>query len=164
MGTDAPTSTTGSIRRSFSYAAPGWRVFDALTQELDAWWCHRRGPEHRYTIEPAVGGRLLETGAGELSNLATVSGLEIPTTVRLEGHLLLPGSVHNVVTLRVGGSTGASLRVDHVWDGDVPLSTAALRHSWGELLGGSLREFVDEGWFDVGRSWRPKYPMWAAAR
>ncbi len=163
MGTDGQTPVTGSISRAFSYAAPGWRVFEALTDELDSWWCHRRGPEHRYTLEPTLGGRLLESVGGEGSILATISLFEPPSVVRLEGHLLLPESVRSVVTLEMGGATGAGLRVNHSWEGTVPVRASALRHSWGELLGGSFREFVDEGWSDVGRSWDAKYPMWAAA-
>jgi hypothetical protein len=153
----------GSINRSFSYAAPGWRVFEALTDELDNWWCHRRGPEHRYTLEGMLGGRLLESIAGEDTTLATISLFESPSVVRLEGPLLLPESVRSVVTLEIGGATGAGLRVHHSWEGDVPIRASALRHSWGELLGGSFRELVDEGWSDVGRSWRARYPMWASA-
>lgn len=163
MGTDAQTSMTGSISRSFSYAAPGWRVFEVLTDELDSWWCHRRGPDHRYTLEPMVGGHLLESIAGEGAILATVSLLESPSVVRLEGRLLLPESVRSVVTVEVGGVTGAGVRVHHSWEGTIAIRASALRHSWGELLGGSFRELVDEGWSEAGRSWGAKYPMWAAA-
>lgn len=163
MGTDgnAPVRA-GSIRRSFGYAAPAWRVFEAMTTELDNWWCHRSQPESAYTFEGGLGGRLLETVDAQVTVLAVASVFDPPSAIRIEGHLLLPKSVRSVVTFEVGGGSGAGLVLEHEWEGDTPVRPSALRHSWGELLGGSFREYVDAGWSEAGRSWRAKYPMWAA--
>jgi hypothetical protein len=150
------------MKRTFGFAAPGWRVFEALVDEVDGWWCHRSDPEGTMLFEGGLGGQLLERGLKEVRVLGVVSAFERPSLIRLEGQLLLPRSVESVVTFEVRGETGAGLAVTHEWRGDRLIKPSALRHSWGELLGGCLREYVDAGSAGVGRDWGKKYPMASA--
>lgn len=150
------------MRRTFGFAAPGWRVFEALVDEVDGWWCHRSESGSTILFEGGLGGQLLERGLEEVRVLGVVSAFERPSLIRLGGQLLLPRSVENVVTFEVQGETGAGLAVTHEWRGDRFIKPSALRHSWGELLGGCLREYVDAGSAGVGREWGAKYPMASA--
>ena len=150
------------MRRTFGFAAPGWRVFEALADEIDSWWCHRSESASTISLESGLGAQLLETGVEEVRVLGVVSAFKRPSLIRLEGQLVLPRSVESVVTFEVSGETGAGLAVTHEWRGDRLIRPSALRHSWGELLGGCLREYVDAGSAGVGREWGTKYPMASA--
>jgi hypothetical protein len=81
------------MKRTFGFAAPGWRVFEALVDEVDGWWCHRSDPEGTILFEGRLGGQLLERGLEEVRVLGVVSAFERPSLIRLEGQLLLPHSV-----------------------------------------------------------------------
>lgn len=163
VSTDGGTPLlAGSMRRTFGFAAPAWRVFEALVDETDGWWCHRSESESAIQLEGGLRGQLLERGVKEVRLLGVVSAFERPSLIRLEGQLLLPRSVESVVTFEVQGESGAGLAVTHVWRGDRLIKPSALRHSWGELLGGCLREYVDAGSAGVGREWGAKYPMASA--
>jgi uncharacterized protein YndB with AHSA1/START domain len=163
MSTDGGTPLlAGWMRRTFGFAAPKWRVFEALVDEIDGWWCHRSEPESAFRLEGGLGGQLVERGVEGVRVLGVISAFERPSLIRLEGQLLLPRSVESVVTFEVQGEHGAGLAVTHEWRGDRLITPSALRHSWGELLGGCLREYVDAGSALVGREWGAKYPMASA--
>jgi hypothetical protein len=118
-------------------------VFEAIADEIDGWWCHRSQSEGTLLFEGGLGGQLLERGLEEVTVLGVVSAFERASLIRLEGQLLLPRSVESVVTFEVQGEAGAGLTVTHEWRGDRLIKPSALRHSWGELLGGCLGEYVD---------------------
>jgi uncharacterized protein YndB with AHSA1/START domain len=77
-------------RASVLVRVPPAEAFRLFTEELDQWW--RRGPayrlatEHpsRLSLEPRVGGRLLETLGERVETRATVTRWEPPRHLSLE--------------------------------------------------------------------------------
>jgi uncharacterized protein YndB with AHSA1/START domain len=75
--------STDSITATTVVAVDADTAFEVFTAELGQWW--RRGPRHRFgtrhggalTLEPGVGGRLLEAGPdGEAAEVARVTAWE----------------------------------------------------------------------------------------
>jgi len=81
---------TSRVLVALRIAAPPSRVFEAFTAEIGEWWRPNglfqpsRHPDGRLTIEPGVGGRLLETHAGgEVDEIGRIRAWEPPVRLVL---------------------------------------------------------------------------------
>jgi uncharacterized protein YndB with AHSA1/START domain len=81
---------TSRVLVALRIAAPPSRVFEAFTAEIGEWWRPNglfqpsRHPAGRLTIEPGVGGRLLETHAGgEVDEIGRIRAWEPPVRLVL---------------------------------------------------------------------------------
>ena len=93
------------IRRTFRYAPPPWRVFDALADEAHQWWCHRVAPRATVSFKPFEGGRFVQTAGGHQVDYAHVVLIERPRILRLEGAF---GTAMFSATLNISGACSAS--------------------------------------------------------
>jgi uncharacterized protein YndB with AHSA1/START domain len=81
---------TSRVLVALRIAAPPARVFEAFTAEIGEWWRPHglfqpsRHPDGRLSIEPGLGGRLLETHAdGEVDEIGRIRTWEPPARLVL---------------------------------------------------------------------------------
>jgi uncharacterized protein YndB with AHSA1/START domain len=140
-----------SIEQDITIQAPREDVFDALTQEISAWW----GPPYVHSsgakglvLEPQVGGRLYEDlGAEEGLLLATVVFIKRPNELRMIGSMGLPGLVQGVIQFQFEPKDeGTLLKLSHRMMGEVGQEIrTAYDGGWQMLLETRLRNFVEHG-------------------
>ncbi len=146
------TQEMGTIRVELevSIEAPPERVWQALVNEMGAWWrkdFYCAGGQ-RFVIEPRVGGRIYEDdGKGGGLLWYTIQVLTAPKTLQLIGHLsppwggpalaqtrfeLEPAGKATVVrvTDRLFGAVSAKLKKD-------------LQEGWTLLIAGALKPYVE---------------------
>jgi DNA-binding transcriptional ArsR family regulator/uncharacterized protein YndB with AHSA1/START domain len=127
------------------------RVFEALTNDISAWW----GAPYLMTetpqaiiLEPKVGGRLYElSGDAEGALYATVTLIRKNELVELTGPIGMSGAVHSVVSLTLEPRGEATVvKLSHRAIGEINEETqAGYGAGWQDLLGTRLKAFVEVG-------------------
>jgi uncharacterized protein YndB with AHSA1/START domain len=159
-GSSAPTWPTASIATPPATApianvsteafidAPPWRVFDALTQNVAAWW---GGPHLRsadatnVVLEPQPGGRFVEEWGHRQGALRAVV-----TAIKQDEHLELTGALTGQTTavlgIRLERREGGTLLCAELSTGgtDAEESNGAKR-ALDDLFKARLKAFVEEG-------------------
>jgi DNA-binding transcriptional ArsR family regulator/uncharacterized protein YndB with AHSA1/START domain len=128
--------------------APPWRVFDALTVHVAAWWGapHLCSPDaSNLVIEPQPGGRFVEEWGHRQGTLrGQVTAIRQDERVELTGAVL--GASRGVLDIRLEGREGgtglrASLRLESGGRADAEDARGAI----DDLLGRRLKVFVERG-------------------
>ncbi len=164
-GQPAPAATTAPVSSASSVPPPGpppatristeafidappWRVFDALTQNVAAWWGgpHLRSAEAtNLVLEPQPGGRFVEEWGHRQGALRAVV-----TAIKQDEHLELTGAIAGqaagVLGIRLERREGGTLvRVELAkGEGDAADLDAAKR-ALDDLFKARLKAFVEEG-------------------
>ncbi len=127
------------------------RVFEALTNDISAWWgapyLMIEAPQ-AVILEPKVGGRFYEmigNGAGALHAIVTV--IKKNELVELTGPMGMSGAVHGVVSLTLEPKGEATVvKLSHRAIGEINEETQAnYGAGWQDLLGTRLKAFVETG-------------------
>ena len=140
---DRPHLTT----EAFIDAAP-WRVFDALTQNVAAWWGgpHLRSAEATNLIlEPQPGGRFVEEWGHRQGALRAVV-----TAIKQDEHLELTGAfsghADGVLGIRLERREGGTLLLAELRTREVDaVDGAAGKRALDDLFKARLKAFVEEG-------------------
>jgi len=150
-GAPVPPSTAPPATRISTEAfidAPPWRVFDALTQNVAAWW---GGPHLRsadatnLVLEPQPGGRFVEEWGHRQGALRAVV-----TAIKQDEHLELTGALAGkaagVLGIRLERREGGTLlRAElTIGEGGATGSDAGKR-ALDDLFKSRLKAFVEEG-------------------
>lgn len=153
-GPTAPTATPPATAPIASVAAeafidaPPWRVFDALTQNVAAWW---GGPHLRsadatnVVLEPQPGGRFVEEWGHRQGALRGVV-----TAIKQDEHLELTGALAGhttgVLGIRLERREGGTLLCAELSTSgaDAEASNGAKR-ALDDLFKARLKAFVEEG-------------------
>jgi uncharacterized protein YndB with AHSA1/START domain/DNA-binding transcriptional ArsR family regulator len=137
MSTTAPTVaiTTMDNQLEHTIHAPRERVFEALTQDMGAWWPHRFSPEATVHLDPKLGGHFYEEHAGDGAIYATVTALQHPSRIQLTGPMGMAGPVMSVIDFTLTEQGDATV---------VALSHKAV----GDILDETKRGYA-EGWVEV---------------
>lgn len=131
-------------------AAPE-RVFDALTGDVSAWWGRPYVHSERARavhVEPKVGGRCWEDwGGGEGALYATVTKVERPRLLRLDGPFGMSGLCHSVVTYSLeAAAAGTLVKVSHSAAGEIDEEARRdYTMGWEDLLRTRFPAFVERG-------------------
>jgi uncharacterized protein YndB with AHSA1/START domain len=128
--------------------APPWRVFDALTQSVAAWW---GGPHLRsadatnLVLEPQPGGRFVEEWGHRQGALrAVVSAIKQDEHLELTG--AIAGQTAGVLGIRLERREGGTLLRAALTTGGVdPADGDAGRRALDDLFKARLKAFVEEG-------------------
>lgn len=139
------------IEQEVTINAPVAQVFDALTNQVSAWW----GAPYLITdapqaiiFEPKVGGRLYESSVnGEGALWATVTAIKANEWLELTGPIGMSGAVHSVVSFILEpGDKATRLKLSHRAIGELSEETQAnYGAGWQDLLGVRLKAFVETG-------------------
>jgi len=143
----APPPVTRVSTEAFIDAAP-WRVFDALTQNIAAWWGgpHLRSAEAtNLVLEPQPGGRFVEEWGHRQGALRAVV-----TAIKQDEHLELTGAVAGKAAGALGirlerCEGGTLLRVELTTAGLDTTSCDTAKRALDDLFKARLRAFVEEG-------------------
>ena len=144
----APGSGRDHVVTEAFIDAPPWRVFDALTQHVAAWW---GGPHLRaadatnLVIEPQPGGRLIEEWGHRQGTLRAVV-----TAIKQDEHLELAGTVVGVAqgVLALGlerREGGTVVRAEWTPGESVADDGTAGKRALDDLLKARLKAFVEDG-------------------
>jgi len=128
--------------------APPWRVFDALTQNVAAWW---GGPHLRsaaatnLVLEPQPGGRFVEEWGHRQGALRAVV-----TAIKQDEHLELTGAIAGreagVLGIRLERREGGTLlRAELTMAGGDWAESDAGKRALDDLFRARLKAFVEEG-------------------
>ncbi len=125
------------------------QVFQALTEEIDAWWSYRITTDSRVYLEAQVGGRFYETfNAGGGALYALVTYFKPGEEIRLNGSMgLVDEALNSLVHIKLKSQeSGATcLLLTQRFLGKVNAITVdTFKRSWEELLTQHLKAFVDE--------------------
>ena len=142
-----PTPATRISTEAF-IDAPPWRVFDALIQNVAAWW---GGPHLRsadatnLVLEPQPGGRFVEEWGHRQGALRAVV-----TAIKQDEHLELTGAIAGQTTGVLGirlerREGGTLLRAELTTGGVGPADGNAGRRALDDLFKARLKAFVEEG-------------------
>jgi DNA-binding transcriptional ArsR family regulator/uncharacterized protein YndB with AHSA1/START domain len=139
------------IEQQVSIQASPARVFEAITNDVSAWW----GAPYLIStdakaliIEPKVGGRAYEDwGNGQGAMWATVTALKQEKVLELTGPLGMSGVVQGVVCFELEAEGDATiLKFSHRAIGEVNEQIEAGYNSgWQDLLETRLKAFVEQG-------------------
>ena len=139
------------VEQEITIGASPERVFDALTNQVSAWW----GAPYLLTdapqaiiLEPAVGGRLYEvSGEGEGALWATVTAIQKNHWLELTGPVGMSGAMHSVVSFALEPKGEATVvKLTHHAVGELGEDTEAnYSAGWQELVGVRLKAFVETG-------------------
>jgi uncharacterized protein YndB with AHSA1/START domain len=139
------------IEQEVTLAAPPARVYQALTDEVSAWWGAPYligGRARSLRLEARLGGRFYqEWDAGDGALWAVVSSLRRGEHLELTGPMGMSGSVQGRVRLELHPEgQGTRLTLSHRAIGDVDDQTrASYTKGWTDLLGTRLKAFVEKG-------------------
>lgn len=135
------------------HASPA-QVFNALTNEIDAWWSQRVSTGSQIHLEPIINGRFYESfntdGQGVL--YATVTYIKQDEEVRLSGTLELTKQIanifvpHNFVRIILQpqeSSTQVTLH-HHIFGTINETMQSICQHRWQLLLNTHLKLFVEK--------------------
>lgn len=130
-------------------ATPG-RVFQALTDEIDAWWNYRIATDSRMYLEPHVGGRFYESFSSEGGALyAVVTFIKPSEEIRLNGSMgLVEEGASNVIQVKLQSKSPDTtlLTLTHRFIGHVSIITVdTFKRSWIELLTQYLKAYINSG-------------------
>lgn len=147
------SSTIGflQIEQEIIIEVPPARVFEALTNEVSAWWGapYLISDEAKsLTLEPKIGGRFYEDwgdGAGALWGLVT--SFKQNEWIEVSGSIGMSGVVNGVVCFELQAqSNGTLIKLSHRAMGEVneELQTG-YAGGWHDLLAVRLKAFVEHG-------------------
>jgi DNA-binding transcriptional ArsR family regulator len=146
---DPDASERASIEMEATFQATPDRVFQSLTNEIDAWWSYRVSDDSRMYLEPQVGGRLYEAFKGGGMLYALVTFLKEGEEIRMSGPMGLVDNDSNSIinfTLQADSSGATRLWLSHRFLGSVnALVVDTFKRSWIELLTLHLKSLVEEG-------------------
>ena len=137
------------IEQQFTIQSTPHRVFDALVNEVPAWW----GPPYTFkgasglTLDPRLGGHFVEElDGGGAALLATITRILPDSLVELAGPLHM-GLVHSVVTFELIDLDGSTeVRFSQKAFGLPTAEVAAeLDRGWKDLIGFRLKAFIEKG-------------------
>jgi uncharacterized protein YndB with AHSA1/START domain len=141
------------VEQEISINASAERVFEAMTQDVSAWW----GAPYLLTaspqaiiLEPQVGGRLYEqSGSGDGALWATVTTIKKNERLELTGPVGASEALHSVVTFSLepkNEGEATLLKLSHQAIGPFGEDTQANYNAgWQDLLGVRLKAFVEKG-------------------
>jgi len=141
------------VEQEISINASAERVFEALTQDISAWW----GAPYLLTaspqaiiLEPQVGGRLYEQSAsGDGALWATVTTIKKNERLELTGPVGASEALHSLVTFSLEPKNEGEvtlLKLSHQAIGPFGDDTQANYHAgWQDLLGVRLKAFIEKG-------------------
>jgi DNA-binding transcriptional ArsR family regulator len=143
------TPARGFVEVTIMLNATIGEVFQAITQDIDAWWSRRRSVTSAMYLEPFVGGRLYEAFGSDNHGIlyATVVSVQAPKELILSG---LMGMVDEVVTSTIhiileAENEVTRLKLVHRFSKNVTKATIkAFEQSWNAMLAGDLKQFVEE--------------------
>jgi DNA-binding transcriptional ArsR family regulator/uncharacterized protein YndB with AHSA1/START domain len=131
-----------------SIGAPRTAVFAALTADPGGWWGHPylRSDATGITLEPRLGGLVVETWDNGGSVLATVTGWTDDRYLQLAGPFHL-GVALGIATFELSdGSDGTSLQFSFRAIGAIePQVVERFADGWTELVGRRLRTLAETG-------------------
>lgn len=129
-------------------AAPMSRVFAALTEDPGGWWGHPylRSDATGLTIEPRLGGLMVETWDGGGAVLATVTGWTDSRYLQLTGPFHL-GLALGIATFQLSDSDdGTRVQFSFRAIGAIePQMVERFADGWTELVGRRLKTLVETG-------------------
>jgi uncharacterized protein YndB with AHSA1/START domain len=129
-------------------AAPRSDVFAALTADPGGWWGHPylRSDATGISLDPRLGGLLVETWGDGGSVLATVTGLTDDRYLQLTGPFHL-GVAVGVATFELGDrDNGTSVQFSFRAIGAIePQLVERFAEGWTELVGRRLKTLVETG-------------------
>ena len=141
------STSTVDIVLDIAIKTPAARVFEAITRDFAAWWGHPflRPETTSLTLEPHLGGQLVESWPGGSQVIGTVTGIEADRWLQLTGTFHL-GVVFAQVDLALtpqGEATQVSFtfRGFGLVDEEVAKSYGG---GWRELLTVRLKRLVEE--------------------
>ena len=154
----APALNAIQIEQEVRIEAPPNRVFEALTQDVAAWWGAPYLHNQQATdivLEPRVGGRMFEVwgeGKGKQEDegalWAVVTAIERNKQLTLSGPMGMSGAVSGSIAyvLEPAGKSATTLKLSHRAIGEV---TEEARQNytfgWTDLLATRLKQFVESG-------------------
>jgi uncharacterized protein YndB with AHSA1/START domain len=146
--TPSPPAPIASVSTQVFIDAAPWRVFDALTQHVAAWWGgpHLRSADATHLVlEPQPGGRFVEEWGHRQGALRAVV-----TAIRQDEHLELTGAIAGqaagVLGLRLERREGGTLLRAELTTGGVDAAGGdAAKRALDDLLKARLKAFVEEG-------------------
>lgn len=145
------TATISSLQidQTILLSAPPRQVFQALTREIDEWWCERLAVDSCLLLEPQVNGRFYEAfdAAGQGALYAIVTYLEQDRELRLSGSMgIAETAAISDVSLTLEPIDGrTTLVLCHRIVGPVDHSARqSYAERWHELLH-HLKVYVEEG-------------------
>ncbi len=147
----APPAAVPPATRVFTEAfvdSPPWRVFDALTQHVAAWWGgpHLRSPAAtNLVLDPQPGGRFVEEWGHRQGALRAVV-----TAIKQDEHLELTGTLAGktagVLGIRLERREGGTLLRAELTAGEAdPTDGDTAKRALDDLFKARLRAFVEEG-------------------
>jgi uncharacterized protein YndB with AHSA1/START domain len=128
--------------------APPWRVFDALTQHVAAWW---GGPHLRsaaatnLVLDPQPGGRFVEEWGHRQGALrAVVTAIKQDEQLELTG--TLAGKTAGVLGIRLERREGGTLLRAELTTGEADATDGGTaKRALDDLFKARLKAFVEEG-------------------
>ncbi len=140
-----------SIAQDVKIDAPASKVFDALTENIAAWWGvpYYIGDKPKDLIlEPKVGGRFYEVWSSTEGSLwGVVSEIRKNERLEISGSIGMSGAVHGKLgfDLQTKGKS-TMLKMTHSAVGDVDEeSRKNFSVGWKDLLGIRLKAFCEKG-------------------
>jgi DNA-binding transcriptional ArsR family regulator/uncharacterized protein YndB with AHSA1/START domain len=145
MNTDRPTL---DVALDVAIAAPMSLVFAALTQDPGGWWGHPylRSDTTGLTLEPQLGGLVVERWAGGGAVVATVTGWTDGRYLQLTGPFHL-GLALGIATFQlIDSDGGTSVQFSFRAIGAIePQLVERFAEGWTELVGRRLKTLVETG-------------------
>jgi len=145
VSADRPTI---DVALDVAIAAPTSVVFAALTEDPGGWWGHPylQPGTTGLTLEPELGGLLVETWDGGGAVLATVTGWTEDRYLQLTGSFHL-GLALGIATFQLSGS-GDGTNVEFSFRAIGVIESQLVEQfaeGWGDLVGRRLKTLVETG-------------------
>lgn len=136
-----------TIALEFAIRATPERVYEAITREIGAWWTHAYRKGSTVSLDARVGGAFGEAWPGGGALYATLTYLEPPRKLRLQGPMGMSGAVACSMEFELEARDGGTrLSLVHDILGRIEAGTVeSYRAGWKELLGESLTRHVEGG-------------------
>jgi len=121
-GATVSSSSSESIGGQKKFAAPLWRLLEAITRDKGQWWV------------PAPGETIPETLVADESHVVMSSPWQERSSDRLSFELSAGGA-----------GEGSCVRWTLTYEAPLPVDPNDYRHRINRLIGSALRDFVDGG-------------------
>lgn len=128
--------------------APRERVYRALTEEVNAWWCHAINENPTLRLEARLGGKFYEecaNGGGML--FGTVTWLKPGEELELTGGMGWDGPAQGTYSFTlVEKGQETLLKLEHKFFGPLNDETEAnYVEGWKEVIGLGFKNYVEKG-------------------
>ncbi len=148
MGDTNTQVSSLAIEQEVRINAPASKVFAALVGNIDGWWDDNSRWEaySRMTIEPQLGGRLLEEWNGGSAMFGIVTRLVPDKVLEITGNHGLEGAATGPILYDLSEQDGVTtVKFSHYAIGMISeRKRTGFTEGWGVLLN-NLKEFVEEG-------------------